>query len=84
MFQHWLGLDGSWTTDAWGGCISCLGLFATPFVLLRKHQCEVSGCWRIGKHSTDGGHAVCARHHPTGAPSAQDVIDKHEGARNGN
>lgn len=78
---HWLGTDGSSTSYFWGGVGSCLGYLGIIGVLLRKHQCEVASCYRLGRHGTDGGHRVCARHMPGGAPTAEEVIDKHE--RNG-
>lgn len=80
FLSHWLGLDNAsgavylW----WSGFVGDLGYLAIVATLLRRHQCEVNPCWRLARHSTNGGHRVCARHHPEGAPTSQDVIDKHE------
>jgi hypothetical protein len=79
--SHWLGMDGSDTTAAWGGFLSCLGYLGIIGTMLRRHQCEVGGCRRIVRHTTDGGHKVCTRHMPGGAPTARQVVDKHEGAQ---
>jgi len=63
---HWLGAD-----DGSGhiylvlsGFLGCIGVLATPLVLLRKHNCEVHGCLRLGRHDTAAGHTVCRHHHP--------------------
>lgn len=78
--SHWLGMDGSATSLAWGGFLSCLGYFAIVGTLLRKHNCEVKPCWRLSKHTTNGGHVVCRKHMPGGSPSAQQVVDAHNAA----
>jgi hypothetical protein len=66
--SHWLGLDDAsgpvylW----WSGFLGDVGLMATPIILLRRHQCHVYHCWRIGRHPVDGTpYSVCAAHHPS-------------------
>lgn len=66
---HWLGIDS--TTDRayawWSGIGSDLGevaLIGWLWAFLRRHNCEVHRCWRLGRHATPGGHMVCRRHHP--------------------
>jgi hypothetical protein len=80
-FLHITGVDnasGYWYAW-WSGIVGDLSILSIPVVLLRKHQCVVRGCPRLGRHETGGGHLVCARHAPDGAPSAEDVRIAHEG-----
>jgi len=83
--SHFLGLDNlsgpfyGW----WSGAGSDLGEVAIVGALLatvRRHNCQVRRCWRIGRHITNGGHVVCAKHHPDGAPTAEDVAVAHQKA----
>lgn len=76
---HVLGLDnlsGPWY-GFWSGAGSDLGELAIVgglIGLLRKHNCHVHGCPRIGRHKIAGTDwVVCRRHHPDDAPSAADV-----------
>jgi len=78
LILHWLGLDsGSGTAYlAWSGFGSDIGELAIVAALagmLRKHNCEVHRCWRLGRHGTDGGHMVCRKHHPAGPLTARQV-----------
>lgn len=57
------------------------GITGALTALLRHRNCEVSGCWRLSRHTTAAAHRVCRRHNPDGAPSHQDVIDAHNAAR---
>lgn len=67
--SHWLGLD-----DASGPIylffsgifadLTYLSVIGGMAALVRKHQCEVHGCWRMGKHVTEAQHTVCRHHHP--------------------
>jgi len=78
---HVLGLDnlsgpyyGFWSGI--GSDISELALFGALMGLLRKHNCHIRGCWRLGRHPIGGTTwVVCARHHPAGAPRRSDVIE---------
>jgi hypothetical protein len=85
FLAHILGQDNlaGGQYGAWSGWVSDLGLFSifgASAAIVRKHNCEVHGCWRVGKHSTLGGHHVCKRHHPEGgAPTADDVWIAHHG-----
>jgi hypothetical protein len=84
-FLHYTGTNntsGPWY-GFWSGFGSDLGEFAIVggmFALVRKHTCEVHGCWRLGRHTTAAGHAVCRRHHPDGPLTAEDIRRKHEDA----
>ena len=69
----------------WSGSGSDLGELAIIGGLLglfRKHNCEVHGCWRMGRHQTAAGHMVCRRHHPDDHLTAADVAVAHEEALN--
>lgn len=76
-----LGIDdvsGPWYAF-WSGFGSDIGEFAIVAVLVahvrafyKKHQCVVITCRKIGTHRV-ADHVVCARHHPTGPPTAEQV-----------
>lgn len=87
---HWLihiiGVD----TEAghayafWSGFGSDLGeaaLLGALLGVLRKHNCEVHHCWRVGRHATAAGHKVCRRHHPDDGLTAEQVLAAHEVAQ---
>jgi hypothetical protein len=80
---HFLGIDNvSGAAYAWwsgaGSDISELAVVGAILGLLRKHNCAVRHCWRIGRHVVPGtDHACCARHAPGGAPTHDDVIADH-------
>ncbi len=73
---HLLGLDdasGRWYLW-WSGPGPDVPLLGAAAAILRRHNCHTRGCWRIGRFPVDGSSwTVCGRHHPTGAPSADDV-----------
>ena len=48
--------------------------------IYRRHNCEVHGCWLLGRHQTAAGHRVCRRHHPDEHLSAAQVLEHHERA----
>jgi len=67
----------------WSGIGSDLGeitIIGGLLMVLRKHNCEVHGCWRLGRHTTAGGHTVCRKHHPDDRLTARDVQDAHRAA----
>jgi len=83
--SHFLGMDDlsgpfyGWWSGA-GSDLSELGILATLIAHVRHINCEVHGCWHLGRHMTNAGHTVCRRHHPDGAPTASDVTTAHENA----
>jgi hypothetical protein len=89
---HWLAyMTGSLNTagappnynfwSGFGGDLAIIGaLLWAPVVLLRKHNCEVHRCWRIGRHATAAGHQVCRVHNPGGPLTAAAVKDHHRRA----
>lgn len=72
---HVLGIDTqqSWWYDAWSGCIPAIttqiSLTGAAWAVVRRSNCHVRRCWRIGRHH-EGAHVLCHRHHHTGALSA--------------
>lgn len=94
LIQHWLAyMTGSLNTSGappnynwWSGAGSDLGELAVFGAVVggwHRVNCHVRHCWRIGRHTTDGGHTVCRRHMPGGAPTYDDVIKAHRDARRG-
>lgn len=89
--MHWLlhvlGVDTqqSYAYDAWSGCIPALltstTICAATAAFLRRHNCEVRHCPRLGRHATAAGHRVCRRHHPEGHLTEQRVRAAHQRAR---
>jgi hypothetical protein len=73
------GWYGWWSGNAGG--LQIFEWIALGVLLYRHHNCEVRGCWRVKRHTTAGGHAVCRRHSPDGAPTREDVITAHEAAK---
>ena len=81
VIAHLLGIDnesGPWYAF-WSGFGSDLGeiaIMGSLLALVRRHNCHVKGCPRLGRHPVAGTTwTVCRRHHPDGHPSAQDVQD---------
>lgn len=80
---HFLGTDnlsGAYY-GFWSGFGSDLGEFAIAGALLgvlRRYNCEVHGCWRLGRHAVEGtGHRVCRRHNPEGRVTAEHVRERY-------
>lgn len=84
--RHLLGADGGDFYNFWSGLGADLGGLAILGAVIgayRKHQCHVQGCRRLAKQRVEGtSWVVCHKHHPVGAPTAQDVIDAHNRATN--
>ena len=92
MIWHWilgvLGVQSSASKayNFWSGVagdISGFGIFGSLVVMVRHHNCEVKGCWRVGRHQTAAGHHVCRRHHPDGHLTAETVQVEHQAALTG-
>lgn len=67
-------LSGRWY-GFWSGIGGDLAFVAAPLVLLRKHNCHVRWCWRIGRHPVEGTTwTVCRKHHPDTHVTAADVL----------
>jgi hypothetical protein len=89
---HWLAVHTGTVGETgpyygfWSGFGSDLGEFALIGAIAgaaRHVNCEVHGCWRLGRHRTDAGHRTCRKHHPDGHLTAQAVLDAHTAARKG-
>jgi hypothetical protein len=67
-FAYWMGLTNASGKPYlfWSGFGSDLTLFGGCLVFLRRHNCQINGCWRLSGHPTESGHYVCRRHNPDG------------------
>jgi len=80
---HVLGMDnlsgpyyGFWSGS--GSDIGELAMVGGLVAIVRKHNCHVDKCWRVGRHPVAGtAYVVCRKHHPDGAPSHADVLAAH-------
>lgn len=65
LLLHILGVDdpsGRWYLW-WSGSGADLSYLAVFGTLIRRHNCHVRGCWRLGKHPLpDSSWLVCRRH----------------------
>jgi hypothetical protein len=52
--------------------LTVVPLFGIFFVLYRKHNCHVQGCWRI-IWRTHGDYELCRKHHPDTPPRADEI-----------
>jgi hypothetical protein len=76
--SHYLFWSGA------GSDISELALAGAVLSLLRRHNCHVRRCPRIGTHPVPGTQWLVCRHHlPGGAPTHDDVIADHLAATKG-
>jgi hypothetical protein len=84
--QHWLGVDDASGRAylAWSGAgsdISELLLIGALVTFVRRYNCEVRRCWRLGRHATAAQHHVCRKHHPEDHLTAEHVHRAHRAAR---
>jgi hypothetical protein len=77
----WLYHAGRWTwhdPDGYNfisGPLADITLLGAVYAILRRHNCHVKGCWRIGRHQVAGTtYVVCRKHHPDASPSADQVL----------
>ena len=80
----WLYHAARWTwSDPLGynfisGPLADITLLGGAYAILRRHNCHVKGCPRIGRHPVDGtDYVVCRKHHPDESPSAAQVLAAH-------
>ena len=73
---HVLGVDdvsGRWYAF-WSGFAGDIALIGAGFAIVRRHNCHVKGCWRVGRQQVEGTtFVVCRLHHPEGKPTAERV-----------
>ena len=64
----------------WSGIVGDIGLFGAGWLLYRKYNCHVHRCWRISRHTTPEGHAVCHTHNPAHVPrlTFEQLVHLHE------
>ena len=57
------------------GPVADIALLGGVYAIIRRHNCHVKGCWRIGRHQVAGTtYVVCRKHHPDESPSADHVL----------
>jgi hypothetical protein len=63
------------------GPLADITLLGGVYAILRRHNCHVKGCWRIGRHRVTGtDYVVCRHHHPDPPVTAEHVLAAHEEA----
>jgi hypothetical protein len=84
----WLYNAGRWTwhdPDGYNfisGPLADITLLGGAYAILRRHNCHVKGCPRIGRHPVAGTtYVVCRRHHPDESPTAEQVVAAHTAHR---
>ena len=83
---HILGVDnlsGRWY-GFWSGFGSDIGEAAIVgglMTMVRHRNCEVKGCWPLGRHATAAGHRVCRKHHPDDHLTAEQAAASHHAAK---
>jgi hypothetical protein len=86
FFVHWTGGDygagayGRLEPYDWLSGIFGLSLLGIAVSNLRKYNCEVHRCWRMGRHTSAAGHHLCRKHHPDDPLTAEDAVAAHEEA----
>jgi len=90
--QHFFGFDAGQGNaphylffSGTGSDLSELALVGAVFAIVRKHNCHIRHCWRVGRFPVDGtSFTTCSRHHPKGAPTHAEVLaaaDEHNERR---
>ncbi len=78
-WQHVLGLDNAggnfylfWS--GFGANFAEFAMVGALWGIVRKHNCHIRRCPRIGRFPVEGTQfTVCQRHHPDDAPTASDL-----------
>jgi hypothetical protein len=78
--SHFLGLDNEsgpiyafWS--GFGSDIGELAIIGALWAGVRKHNCHVRRCWRIGRFTVEGTpYVVCSHHHPDRAPTHEQIL----------
>jgi hypothetical protein len=69
-------------TDFISGPLADITLLGGAYAILRRHNCHVRGCPRIGRHPVAGTtYVVCRKHHPDESPTAEQVVAAHTAHR---
>lgn len=86
--SHILGMDnlsGQWYGfwSGFGSDVGELAIVGALYTQVRRHNCHVRKCWRVGRHKVYGtDFVVCRMHHPDGDPTPHDVLTAAEEAKN--
>ena len=87
---HWLAVHTGTINEGgpyygffsgFGSDLSEIAIVGGLLTMVRRCNCEVKGCWRLGRHQTAAGHHVCRVHHPDDPLTHQDVLDAHAAAK---
>jgi hypothetical protein len=77
----WLYNAGRWTwhdPDGYNfisGPLADITLLGAAYAIIRRHNCHVKGCLRLGRHQVEGTtYVVCRKHHPDDTPTADQVL----------
>lgn len=78
--SHWLGLDnGSGPVYLWwSGAGADLGMLGAAYAVVRKLNCEIHGCPRLGRHLTAAQNRLCRKHHPDGPLTVEAAHAAHD------
>lgn len=80
---HFLGVDsGSGPAYLWwsgfGANFGELAIVSALYAVVRRHNCHVRRCWRVGRRQVEGtGFVVCRRHDPAGTVTAADIRERY-------
>lgn len=84
---HFFGIDNPGSSpfyNFWSGAGSDIGeivIIGAIYAWIRRANCGVKGCWRIGLRKVPGTeHIVCHRHHPLQQPTYEQVLADHRAA----
>jgi hypothetical protein len=56
------------------GPLADITLIGGAYAIVRRHNCHVQRCLRIGRHQVAGTtYVVCRKHHPDASPTAEQV-----------
>jgi hypothetical protein len=84
---NWLYNAARWTwhdPDGYNfisGPLADITLLGGAYAILRRHNCHVSGCLRVGRLQVPGTpYIVCHKHHPHEKPTAEEVLAAHSRA----
>jgi hypothetical protein len=62
---EWFALKGD-GYQFWSGIGSGSPIFVLILIALKRHNCHVKGCWRLGHVDPALGFHACKRHHSLG------------------
>lgn len=66
-----------------GSDLGELAIIGGVYAGLRRINCPITGCWKIGLHHTAAGHRVCRKHHPDDELTVEQAHAAHYAALRG-